>query len=289
VTLRLSVAFRGATNDFDPGGVPVHMNFYPQIGWTWKSTGASGRRVNRFRGSVRITVTNQTPASPAVPASGNMPAIPAMPAVPENIVNCFADSNVSKEPGNTRSALMVKGKTADLYLPPIISATFRDKKLIEDARPFGWGMVFDYMLSNIQDELEYVAVYGPEDGVFYGPDWRTRFYKWPASAAGFKSDYKVGKAPRQGFYDNIHLHGRMHMPDIKGNDQIHAPFCGHSCVHMHWRWSGVAAGTAPEERRYYYNGWSTGKIIEGKHHGSQPTDPPNQRLTVAICGPNHIR
>src|SRR5881409_1831216 len=31
VTLRLSVAFRGSTNDFDPGHVPVHMNLFPQI------------------------------------------------------------------------------------------------------------------------------------------------------------------------------------------------------------------------------------------------------------------
>lgn len=224
VKVCLSVAFRGATNDFDPGGIPVSMNFYPQIGYTWEPIGSSGRRVRQFRGSVRVTVTNQTPASPRVPASGSMPEIMAMPAVPENVANCFADSNVSKEPGNTRSEIMVKGKTADLevFVP--------DRSLINDERPFGWGMVFDYMLMNIQDELEYTAVYGPTDTGFYDA-WRTRLYKWPASVVGSKSNYKVGKAPRQGCYDNIHLHGRMGMPDINGNEQIHAPFCGHSCVH----------------------------------------------------------
>jgi len=283
VKLSLSIAFRGATNDFDPGGVPVHMNIYPQIGWTWESTGSSKRRVRRFRGSVRVTVNNQTPASPRVPPLGSMPEIMAMPAVAENIANCFTDSNVSKEPGNTRCAIMVRGKTADLefFVP--------DRSLINDEKPFGWGMVFDYMLMNIQDELEYTAVYGPADTGFYGTPWRTGLYKWPAAAGSFKPDYKVAKAPRQGCYDNIHLHGRMGMVDINGNEQIHAPFCGHSCVHMHWRWSGVAAGTAPVERRWYYKGWSTGKTIEGNTTDHSPLIPPNQKLTVAICRPGHVR
>src|SRR5207247_11382683 len=79
------------------------------------------------------------------------------------------------------------------------------------------------------------------------------------------------------------------MPDINGTEQSHAPFCGHSCVHMHWRWSGVAAGTAPVERRWYYKGWSTGKKIEGNTRDHSPLIPPNQKLTVAICRPGHVR
>jgi len=291
VKVCLSVAFRGATNDFDPGNVPVHLNLYPQIGYTWERTTTGTRFVRQFRGSVRITVNNETPATTRVPAEGDMGEIMAMPAVHENIANCFADSNVSKETGNTRCAIMIHGKTADLWNPPLIlgGPSHRDKELINDPKPFGWGIVFDYLLMNAKQEVEYPAVYGPNDGAFYADPLRTRLYKWPASGAGFVPDYKVGKVSRQGFYDNIHLHGRMGMPDINGNEQIHAPFCGHSCVHLHWRWSGTAGGTAPEGRRWQYKGWSAKGKIEAYQTDGSPLVPPNQKVTVALCRPKHTR
>jgi hypothetical protein len=273
VKLCLSVVFRGAVNDFDPGGIPVSMNFYPQIGYTWERSkgSASTRTVKQFRGSVRITVNNRTPASGS------------MPAVPENVANFWTDSNISKDWFGNRQAIMLEGLVADveLFIPyqGIIYGT---------SKPFGWGLVFDYNRMFVTEEQEYDAVYGPLDGVFYSTR-RSLSYKWPQSGAVKVNNYKVQKAPRQGYYDNIHLHGRMHHKDLIGNEQIHGPFCGHSCIHLHWRWSSISGKNAVADRGWYYRGWSTGKVVQANSVDDNPLIPPNQKLTVAICQPDRAR
>lgn len=270
VTLRLCVVFRGPAHDFDPGGVPYSLNFYPQIGYTWQSMGTSRRRVKQFRGSVRILVNNQTSA------------FGSMSAVAENVANFWTDSNISRNPGENRPQIMFEGCTADTWVP------YRGI-YFHDERPFGWGLVFDYNRMDLQEEQEYESVYGPLDDAMKYYTTRRNLYQWPASGATKVANFKVEKTPRQGYYDNIHLHGRMHHKDPKGNEQIHAPFCGHSCVHLHWRWSNISANNAENNRGWYYKGWSSDPPFDAFSEAGSPLIPPNQKLTVAICAPSRTR
>lgn len=265
ITLRLCVVFRGPANDFDPGGVPFSLNFYPQIGYTWESAGSGRRRVKQFRGSVRILVNNQTSA------------FGSMPAVAENVANFWTDSNISRKAGENRPRIMFEGNTAKMY-GERVAYLYRPE-------PFGWGIVFDYNRMDLRQEQEYPSVYGPLDDAMKYYTTRTNLYYWPASGATKVADFKVEKTPRQGYYDNIHLHGRMHHKDPRGNEQIHAPFCGHSCVHLHWRWSQVSSDNASGDRGWYYKGWSSDPPFEAFSLAGSPLIPPNQKLTVALCTP----
>jgi hypothetical protein len=287
VTLEFAVVFRGASNDFDPGRVPVALGCYPQLAWTWSSAGAT-KLVARFRGSVRITVDNVMSHA----HGGHLPP-------DKNIAGFYADSNTSFDTlGNmpplavppsipigagTGLAGLVADNRASIYGFAVMGGRLR-------GLPASWGMVFDYLWANFTEEKEIVGVYGQNDGNFYTAERRAN-YLWPS--AGGHDDYNryvVKKLPRQGQYDNIHLHADMGRPDKFGNAQIHAPFCGHSCLHMHWRWSAIA-GRGAGERAWYYNGWSPlsgGKSTAHSTPGA-PLVPPNQRVKVAVCAPRARR
>lgn len=280
VTLEFVVVLRGAINDFDPGGVPVAMGCYPQLAWTWSAEGAT-KRVQKFRGSVRITADNVMAHNHAGHGGAHPPAA--------NIPGFYTDSNTSfmylGDPNNVTLGGLVTNGRQSLYGLSVIGA-----RII--GLPASWGMVFDYIHANFTQEKEIVGVYGPADGNFYRATLRRRAnYIWPvAGAIAYTNAYVVIKADRQGQYDNIHLHADMGRPDRYGNTQIHAPFCGHSCVHMHWRWSGIA-GRGAGERGWYYNGWSplTGGASTAHSTPNAPLVPPNQRVKVAICAPRAAR
>ncbi|MTV36369.1 hypothetical protein [Duganella radicis] len=278
VRLEMVVVFRGAINDFDPGGVPVAMGCYPQLAWTWSAENAS-KRVERFRGSVRLTVDNVMAGEHTGHGGGHAPAA--------NIAGLYADSNAS---------FMNLGKMFSLD-----DAIFNSRASVYGLTTIGgrlmglpasWGMVFDYIKANFTTEKEVVGVYGPNDGNFYrATTLRRANYVWPAGPVLLQYNaFVVIKVDRQGQYDNIHLHADMGRPDKQGNIQIHAPFCGHSCVHMHWRWSGIA-GRGGGDRAWYYNGWSNpaGGVPAAHTTPGAPLIPPNQRLHVAICAPRAAR
>ncbi|MEM1325583.1 MAG: hypothetical protein AAGI23_06495 [Bacteroidota bacterium] len=148
-------------------------------------------------------------------------------------------------------------------------------------------MVFDYYhklsLNNTtvsQKEKEIVAVYGPYDIKQKASTWKYREnrYKWVIASNSGSPGLRVQKAPRQGEYDNMHCHARMKSTDIEGNIQLHAPFCGHSCIHTHWRWSNISGSIADK-----YKGWSSKGAFTAL---DQPKVPYNQKVTVAICNTN---
>jgi hypothetical protein len=272
VRLELSFVFRGVANDFDPGGVPVDLAMWPEIGWTWYNEGAT-KRVHKFRGSVKVTVNNRMAAAHQHGSS---------PVPVANVVSFFADSNSSH---------------ADTF------RALRDPRSWSVAAgfAFGWAALFDYNLLLLPQEREMVCVYGPGEGPQHQLS-RGRAYPWgsrwlsnippqpPVPAPGVIS---LVKAPRQGYYDNIHLHARMGDPDDCGNEQVHAPFCGHSCVHLHWRWGLVSA--LPQGSLsgpgWRYRGWSNpdGGTPEAHTTLGAPLIPPNQRLVIAICRPGATR
>jgi len=250
-TVELSVVFRGAKNDFDPSGAPVAMMVWPEISWTWKNIN-SQTKVKAFRGSVKVTVKNTMAHSPLVNA---------------NVASLFTDSNTG---------------FIDEYRPTNSGITgIIESFAAKIGRPLGWARLFDYVKLNLQEEYQFVAVYGPTYGDFWKM-WpsvaREKTYWWPTAASGKK--IRLKKAPRQGYYDNVHIHGKME-PAGTTPVQVHAPFCGHSCVHMHWRWSSAAVNAAASGKSWYYKGWSVSGLAHTQDDA--PLVPPNQHVMVAIC------
>ncbi len=254
VTLDMTVVFRGAANDFDPGGVPVAMVMWPQLSWKWDNTGAS-KTVKEFRGSVVLVMQNTMFGT----NHGNLSSL-------------FTDSNTS---------MLSTWRATQLDLRAL------GGRLLN--QPFGWGMVFDYATPAIKTEREVTGVYGPNDGAKFTSS-RSRWYSdhTPALKLPF---IEVDKKPRQGDYDNIHTHAKM-TKIICENEQVHAPFCGHSCVHLHWRWSNASSEGALNGRGWQYKGWSS-ETTRSKSRAFDAIDapliPPNQRLKFAILAPGSVR
>ncbi len=271
VTLEMSVVFRGAANDFDPGRIPVAMDLWPQIAFSWNNEEAT-KFVKRFRGSVRFLLRNKM---------GRMGIMESMNA---NVAGLFTDSNES----------MSDGRHTD--------DTWRAKLGKYGGLPFGWRMVFDYLTANISQEKEIVGVYGPNDGnkfIQLAHSLRRQRYIWPPAATTTEPlKILLAKRDRQGDYDNTHTHAKM-PKDNCDNVPIHAPFCGHSCIHLHWRWASLAVTGAESGHGWPFKGWSGAFAGNSRYSravtpqaystNGAPLIPPNQRLMYAICNPTRTR
>ena len=273
VTVHMSVVFRGAANDFDPGGVPVALDLWPQLGFSWSNDNAT-KFVRRFRGTVRYLLINKM--SP----TGTMMVMNA------NSAGYFTDSNESFNDGRADDDMF---RAWFGSFPTIVGFA---------GMPFGWRMVFDYLTANLTQEKEITGVYGPNDGNKFrqsGTSLRRQRYRYPAT-----SPYRVivHKRDRQGDFDNTHTHAKM-MPDSCGNIPVHAPFCGHSCIHLHWRWAALAVDGAGGSRGWQFKGWSSDVISNSRitaivnptaySTSGAPLIPPNQKLKHAMTSPTHTR
>lgn len=167
--------------------------------------------------------------------------------------------------------------------------------------PPTWAYIFDYQ-HILENEEEFMAVYSHKDTGyynalekrFYGTSERNQKYNYPVGNP--TSNYiDLKKMPRQGEFDNIHLHGYMgHYLD---NDKIvrHAPICGFCCFHMHWRWSELNYNLnktpiiriLAKGNPYRFNGWSAtvGTYKESNRLPGNPLVPPNQSVKVAMTRP----
>lgn len=267
VKLEMSAVFRGAANDFDPGGVPVALDLWPQLAFTWDNNQAT-KFVARFRGTMRYLMRNK------------MRAMGGMPAGTQNVSGYFTDSNESMNDGR-----------ADDDTLRAWGGSWR-------GLPFGWRMVFDYLTANFSQEKEITGVYGPNDGHKFRQTSSTRRrerYRYPTT-----SPYRVivDKRNRQGDFDNTHTHAKM-ANDKCGNVPVHAPFCGHSCLHLHWRWAPLAVSGAEAGRGWQFKGWSDSHVSNRRGSAvvnptayatsGAPLIPPNQKLMHAITTPNRTR
>lgn len=286
IFLSFSIVFRGAKNDFDPAGIPVAMVTWPQISFSWSNV-ENTKRVVKFMGSIKISMHNKMHATHCH-STGSDYCNP----LEENISGLYTDSNTSIIDSNFAfSQSSWKSDRATYY------SGFLADLAIAFRQPFGWALLFDYInklqlnfdkISNIvtQKETEIIAVYGPDHLLNWSNQKREQRYEWIPGT--FSPGIRVSKAPRQGMYDNMHNHARMTSLDGKGNIQIHAPFCGHSCVHTHWRWSGISSwGIVSDTPKY--KGWSKNTLAKTEksakafsEHGA-PKVPPNQKIRVAIC------
>ena len=107
----------------------------------------------------------------------------------------------------------------------------------------------------------------------------------------------IRKFPRQGEYDNFHLHCGVgnygfSLDNPNGSTKplfnaprIMTPFCRMDCFHMHWRWSFLTQKAAKEEiDRVAFRGWGQndfGNWLK-QEQAAAPLIPPNHRLRVFL-------
>ncbi|MFZ4263324.1 hypothetical protein ACFRAE_14890 [Sphingobacterium sp. HJSM2_6] len=273
--VELSVVFRGAMNDNDPAGAAMVMKCWPEVGFLWKSGGT--KRVSKFRATVKPIVRTQMFPGLHAGHHGSAP-------VTESVANFFTDRNAFSNPlravAGHNSMVFQSGTIlpgALTILGPILASNFPD-----------WANIFDSRNLNISHGKKIRAVYGPLDGanaegIDYFSQSRERDYLY---ASGI---LKHVKAPRQGYYDNTHIHGKMSHATKNGDVQSHAPFCIHSCMHIHWRWSESNVNKAllfPGVDSNWFKGWSSVPPFESNSTRNAPLIPPNQSLKVSITHPN---
>lgn len=165
-----------------------------------------------------------------------------------------------------------------------------------------WGSTFGYHYPDAKEEKLINAV-RHEPG---GKELKNRDVKFVWTSGADVKDATVVKFGRQLAYDNIHIHAQMGA--IKGPGgalltQVHAPFCVHSCIHMHWRWGdGIAKLGYVEGNEYSSKFYGWGKKTLGmrgflpvrdktsrpKSVAGEPMIPPNQDLAVALAHPGSV-
>lgn len=164
-----------------------------------------------------------------------------------------------------------------------------------------WQNIFDYANYNVKFEKEFVAVYGDNSDLLSSSnigknkEYRKTEYDYPSGNIGFDK-ITLNKYPRQGAFDNIHLHG--YLGHYKDNDQlvIHAPICGYCCFHMHWRWSSFNYEVASNGWFQAGNKWGESLVNERNFLGyydessniglGMPLIPNNQQLKIAVTHPD---
>lgn len=276
----MSIVFFGANNDFDPGGFPVALKVFPQLSFTWSipkeatvtsHTNKAGiianhniYEIEKFAGSIIMVTNNSMINGPN-----------------ENIASLFTDSNTAM---NDRARREFYG------LLPFLGGAF---EWAIGSKPYGWNSLFDYAFTNLRKEKEIIGVYGPNDSRFKKMN-RKRTYKYPGKIFWQKNAwmneynlFTINKVRRQGDYDNIHIHAKM-MNTFKLDNfekiQVHAPFCGHSCIHFHWRWSSTSV-TGAKGNGEKYKGWKhpDDDTPEAHSKSNAPLIPPKQKMILAIC------
>lgn len=309
--VELSAVFRGELNDGDPGGAFDGFKFYPQISFTWHRLPGSSKRVKSFSGNIKMLVDVHMPAG----HHGSMS--------PANVASFYTDSNASLTATDLRNksshyrAMQVGAGAGGAIAGGGITAFLASRVFPPAALPAGaigafvgaavgvyaashfpdWAIIFDNGDTDIQNEKQIHCLYGPLDGI--SPDGHNYFlnerstrYDWPATSSGLLGAINLVKMKRQGYYDNIHIHGKMHQQTRMGDEHAHAPFCVHSCVHLHWRWSDLnstIAGVASHPDPSAFKGWAYHRGSNSWRAAYRPGAaliPPNQSLKLAVTRPS---
>ena len=180
----------------------------------------------------------------------------------------------------------------------IVGATARRAHLFFDKPTLPhWSWLFDYVQAEVTGTRRLVGTYSTKDTVNgkSAATIRTVDRVWPAIAdqktfsrevnqppKALERPYtrKIEKRPRQGGFDNVHIHPNMGIDD-SGRQIVPAPFCGDLCLHVHWRWGLVALRGAID--RELFTGWGSGRMDRGAHTtDGAPLIPPNQHLEVNL-------
>jgi hypothetical protein len=280
VSLELSLTLTGEGLGADPADVVYSVKIYPQIALTWHRKSGRQNAVTRFRGCVRMVFNNQ--AMPmTMQMGGQTTSPPPASGTAPTVTSFFADTNQILP--ERRQQIQDEADEPRLTAPI-------------------WSQLFDYYKPDLQVEQEITAVYGPRAGADKRRARETVEFYWPDLASLPAGDpqtkFIVKKAPDQGAYDNIHLHGDMGTdPITQSGPMVHAPGCAEACVHIHWRWGDIAGYPNFDQLigMFRFWGWPRYKPGSGldasKQHGEveMPLIPPNQDLTIAIANPATTR
>jgi hypothetical protein len=321
IDVTLSVVLRGERNDFDPGGMVAACKAYPQIAMRFRPRGKGYAKstaklpaVEYLTGTIRIEANNIIPKDTVI--------TPGLPAAQETFLKnhmatgtlrpvFVTDSNASiadsvYAPNREPIATFVSGEAPPwgLYQGGWRSgrrlAHVHEALLLPDSWDLGagtawfgftkrrgpllpnWSWLFDYIDPDIKATAPPKKIVGAytfhERSVS-----RSALAYWPPSPDRRLYEMKVSKTPRQGAYDNIHMHPEMLEHDASGTHPplITAPFCAEKCFHLHWRWGLSGVNSLPEP--YEFLGWDRVGPSAVAHAGrGMPLIPPNQHLDVTI-------
>jgi hypothetical protein len=226
VVLSLTVCRERA--DFEPGGIVGMARLYPHV-MVWANVPLS-----KIEGSVRFDRPART--TPMGPASekGHECCKGHDSMSPD--INAILVTDVNKD----ESKITMGG-----LLPPL---------------PF-WSNMFAYYRTEAPTYFKQQRLHMVRTDK---PDLRDNDDGWIVrDIVGGGVSRTVGKAPRQGAFDNIHMAPKMKLVDVQkvafkspgdtegifpverytmGLDDITmAPFCAHDCFHLHWRWGTEAS------------------------------------------------
>ena len=329
VMVEYSFVFMYPKNDFDPTGLIDASKIYPQVNFIYRKErmanasslasipntfaitippGKDGNKVKVKNLYARTKLTCNNNGSHhlmAVDANGydadyfgTMRAGNHMPLMFEkrfdmtkefhNFVGFYTDSN--------SGSMDSSGNDDDRDRPGF---QIRGSKVwgtgFQQPAPF-WNNIFDYGSYNHVQVMEFTGVNKNMDA----NRKLISLYPW----MGGEKSITVHKKPRQGAFDNIHLHGYFGVYQDNFQQVVHAPICGYCCFHMHWRWSALnhtiansfalAAGADKYResfRRFNYItsvkflGWGK-SMISGVEEpftlGGAPLIPSDQELKVAV-------
>jgi hypothetical protein len=240
VEIELAVTFRWPNNDSDPPGAITALKIFPQIAFRQvgkeavpDAPGDFPGVVERFHGEVCLDSDITTPQG-----------------VTDHMKMLMEETYGTVPPGN-RNYVSFFTETPNQFLwhTDLVSQLAWRPEYQSTA----WMSIFDYATLDFTAPKEVLAVPGPRDSRWNPPRRKDR-YDWPGAPPNARAARAIWKEPRQGDQDNVHVHGSMgtvyHHASGQdtGRPRIMAPGCGHSCLHLHWRWGITpyhASATAP--------------------------------------------
>jgi hypothetical protein len=238
IQVEMCFAFRGGGADFDPAGAGRALKFWPEICFTRLHDPQHTAIVEQFFAETHYRV--RVPMPPMLhPGSGGGHHAHHSSG---NRVGFYTDANASLDPRNmalTQLALQLAVTVLPGNPPPEVQAVARAIEAIPVATAI-WHTVFDYVRTDNTTELEFLAVPGPTHANFAAT--RSATLQWPTAANPVWQravTRTITKVPRQGDYDNIHLHGDMGAYGTTTLPLMMAPICAHACFHLHWRWANT--------------------------------------------------
>ena len=138
-----------------------------------------------------------------------------------------------------------------------------------------WSWLFDYVHTEVSGTRTLIGCYSSKDTAAGGKQAsaaRETPSECPLAAdvqylpgsSNAKGPFTrtISKRPRQGYFDNVHIHPDMGQ-DTQGRAIISAPFCGDLCCHLHWRWGLVSL--VGSQTAHNFMGWGNGRLDQGAH------------------------
>jgi hypothetical protein len=195
-----------------------------------------------------------------VSMSSSLPSKP-LPAFAADLRMEFAP-RLTREDQHRPAAFYPGGITA----PPnqrVVANVFCDTNTNDSGRPIPgtgtppavpiWPTVFDYGEPDLSNELAFDAVVFPDTlantSAFQCVETQIALAPGnPNTTIPITTTLNVQRAPRQGQFDNVHIHPFVGA-DPPGRNLVEAPLAADEVIHMHWRWGAGVPSAALQGNR----------------------------------------